>query len=176
MTMMASRIVEFLAGLGGLVIAMLGSIGRLARFAATAVTRGLAPPWVRAVRRGAVGSGGGASDRNRWDLLGRCACRGSVGTRKRPRGGCACGARLTPTSPLPSTADARPVRAEHHGPEPGAPVKVSGIKVGKVERSRRSDKIRATIRACLALGSASFSNRASVERLLKSIGAGGWNP
>ena len=45
MTMMASRIVEFLAGLGGLVIAMLGSIGRLARFAATAVTRGLAPPW-----------------------------------------------------------------------------------------------------------------------------------
>ncbi len=45
MTFAATRFVEFLAGVGRLVLAMLGSIGRLARFAAVAVTRGLAPPW-----------------------------------------------------------------------------------------------------------------------------------
>ena len=45
MTNAATRLVEFLVQLGGLVLTMLGSVGRLARFAGVAVTRGLAPPW-----------------------------------------------------------------------------------------------------------------------------------
>ena len=45
MTAVATPIIAFLAGLGRLVLAMLASIGRLARFAATTLARGLAPPW-----------------------------------------------------------------------------------------------------------------------------------
>jgi phospholipid/cholesterol/gamma-HCH transport system permease protein len=45
MTSLATPIAALLIGLGRLVIAMLASIGRLARFAGTVIARGLAPPW-----------------------------------------------------------------------------------------------------------------------------------
>ncbi len=45
MTGFGIRIFAALAGLGHLVLNALGVIGRIARFAATTVSRGLAPPW-----------------------------------------------------------------------------------------------------------------------------------